>query len=742
MSGARARASGERHSVAQSVRGSGPLQAIVLGAGVAVLVGALYAHTLTGPFVFDDLSNIQDNAAIRLTTLSVAGLVQAAFHSNAWNRPVANISFALNYYVHQDRVGGYHVVNILIHLITGLLLFLFVRTTLTLPVLRARYAAPGWIAGGAALLWLVHPVHTQSVTYVVQRMNSMAAMLYIASLVLYVRARLTPHRRRQWALWAGCGVTGLLALGTKEIAATLPVVVGLYEWYFFQGLRRDWLRSWRVYGAGGLVGWGLLLAWVYLRGERLDVSAAYPEHDFTQWERVMTEWRVVLLYLRLLFFPHPSQLNLDHDFVLSRSLLDPPTTGLALVALLGLVGLAWVLAPKERLLSFCLVWFLLHLVLESSIIKLELVFEHRTYVPSMLLSVLVVTLVYRAVRPAWLGGAVLGLVVLVFSVWTYERNGAWATAETLWRDCVAKAPHKARPHHNLGVALAQQGKLPEALAHYREALRLRPTYVEAHTNLGIALAQQGKTVEALAHYTEALRLQPTYVEAHNNLGVLLTQQGKTAEALVHYTEALRRQPTSAKAHNNLGLLLAQQGKTAEALAHYREALRLRPTSAEVHHNLGDALAKQGQLAEALAHYTEALRLRPTFAEVHHNLGLLFAKQGQRAKAVAAMEAALRYRPDWPQAAHNLAWLLATQEHPSTHEAAEAVRLAEGACQATGYRDAGMLNTLAIAYAAGGRMTDAAQTLRQALARAQATGQETLARQIQERLAGYESAGKP
>jgi predicted O-linked N-acetylglucosamine transferase (SPINDLY family) len=195
-------------------------------------------------------------------------------------------------------------------------------------------------------------------------------------------------------------------------------------------------------------------------------------------------------------------------------------------------------------------------------------------------------------------------------------------------------------------------------------------------------------------------------------------------------------------HYDLGVALARQGQLAEALAHYTEALRLRPTYAEAHNNLGIVLGRQGQVVEALAHYREALRLRPTFAEAHYNLGRLLAQQGQRAEAMAALEAALRYRPDWPQAAHNLAWLLATQEYPSTREIAEAVRLAEGACQATGYREAGMLDTLALAYAAAGRIADAVQTARQALAQAQATGQETLVRQIQERLAVYEKAGTP
>jgi Tfp pilus assembly protein PilF len=292
----------------------------------------------------------------------------------------------------------------------------------------------------------------------------------------------------------------------------------------------------------------------------------------------------------------------------------------------------------------------------------------------MLLSVLVVTLVSRHVPLVWLRVAMLGLVVLVWSVWTYDRNRVWASEEMLWRDCAAKAPYKARPHNNLGVLLARQGKLAEATVHFTTVLRLQPTFVTAHNNLGLLLAQQGKLAEATAHYVEALRLRPNYEAAHNNLG--------------------------------------------------------------------NALAQQGKLAEAITHYTKALQLQPAYAEAHYNLGLLLAQQGQRAEAIAALEAALRYRPDWPQAANSLAWLLATQEHPSPREVAEAVRLAEWACQATRDREAPMLDTLAVAYAAAGRMADAVQAAHRALAQAKATGQETLVRQIQERLIGYERASKP
>jgi hypothetical protein len=167
-------------------------------------------------------------------------------------------------------------------------------------------------------------------------------------------------------------------------------------------------------------------------------------------------------------------------------LIDPITTLLSIGAIAGMVLLACYLMKKERLLSFCILWFLGNLVIESSVIPLALIFEHRTYLPSMLVSLMAVTLVYRHMKPKWLGYGLLCVVVMVCSVWTYKRNMVWSNDISLWTDCVGKSPKKARPHSNLGVVLAKHGKLDEAIAHYSEALRIEPNLAEAHYNLGIA----------------------------------------------------------------------------------------------------------------------------------------------------------------------------------------------------------------------------------------------------------------
>ena len=415
----------------RSESSSGKKHVRLLFLPLALLVFSIYTNTLRAPYFFDDEINITRNPHIRLTQITPDGLIKAGFESHIPNRPVANISFGLNYYFGGYHVFGYHLVNLVIHMITGLLLYLLVKTTLLLSwgtdrdasILKLPAAgsepAHGWrsldpslVSFWAASLWLVHPVQTQSVTYIVQRMNSMAAMFYVLCLLLYARAEFPrsnesihsePASTHPYILFAGSLVAGLLALGTKEIAATIPFFIFVYELYFFQDLSWSWLKRNLSYVVIILTLFFLLLFAIYLGSHPFDkILNTYTTRDFTVVQRVLTEFRVVIFYLSLLILPHPSRLTLEHDYALSHSLWDPVTTILSLGFVAGLLGLAIYLAKKDRILSFCVLWFLGNLVIESSMIGLEIIFEHRLYLPSMFLSLAAVMLFYRYLKPKWL----------------------------------------------------------------------------------------------------------------------------------------------------------------------------------------------------------------------------------------------------------------------------------------------------------------------------------------------------
>ena len=617
---------------------------------VALLI---YSGSLRGPFIFDDMGHIPKNPHTRLEKLTLDGIARASFDSPARTRPVANMSFALNYYLDRYNPMGYHLVNILIHVATGLFLYFFVKTTLNILPPRAGPSMNGWIAFFAALIWLVHPVQTQSVSYIVQRMNSLAAMFYVSSLLLYGRARIATERRKKWALFGGCILAGILALGSKEIAATLPFFIFLYEWYFFQDLSWPWLRR-HLTLFGGLLILLAILALLYLGINPVErILESYNIRDFTLTQRVLTQFRVVIFYLSLLLFPHPSRLNLDHDFSISHSLLDPLTTMLSIMIIIVLVGLAIYRAKKERLFSFCILWFLGNLVIESSVIGLEIAFEHRNYLPSMLVTIMAVSLAYRHIKPKWLGGALLCALVMVFSFWAHDRNKVWSDSVTLWSDCVAKSPNKARPHSNLGASLALRGRTQEAMNHYTTAVKINPNYAEAHYNMGVALEREGRTDEAALHYTKTLKINTNHAEAHSNIGVTLVRQGNFEEGITHFAEALRIKPHYVKAHMNMGSALLSQGKTDEAVAHFADAVRIEPNNAEAHYNLGVAREKQGRADAAIAHYSKALEINPSYAEAHYNMGVTLGKTKNFDEAVAHFAEALRIRPNYVEAHINM-----------------------------------------------------------------------------------------
>jgi len=589
-------------------------------AAAAILVIFVYTPALPGPFIFDDESNITENRHMHIHSLGWDELYAAAFKSPIPNRPVANLSLALNYYFNGFNVVGYRFVNILIHILNGFLLYGLARVTFRTPAMAGCVHKSGLTAAFAALVWLVHPLHTQSVAYIVQRMTSLAVMFYLLALLCYAKARLDSSGGRRTALLGGCGLAGLLALGSKEIAATLPAFILLYEWYFFQKLDAAWLRRWLP----GILITGLLmgvisLVFLGIHNPIEPILSRYAGGEFSAWQRMLTQLRVVCVYISLLIWPHPSRLNLDYDFPPSVSLLEPPTTLAGLLLIAGLLFLAVRVAKREPLVSFSILWFFGNLVIESSVIPLETVFEHRTYLPSVMPVIAAVALLFRLVRPKWVAIGLLSAAASGGALWTHQRNQVWSDAVTLWRDCVQKSPLKARPYNNLGTALVEKGRLPEAESNLQKAIALKPQYGDARYNLGYVLIRLGRMEEGSHQLLEAIRLEPENYMAHNNLGIAYLLQENYPQAIHHLREALRLKPDFETARNNLGVALKNQGDLDAALREFSEAIRLNPNFAEAYNNLGLTLREMGKLKEAEENFSRALRINPEYATARQNL---------------------------------------------------------------------------------------------------------------------------
>ena len=452
------------------------LLAIIFICGLAFVI---YSNTLNVPFVFDDRINIPDNPAIRISQLTFENLSNSAFESPDPDRPLANVSLALNYYFHEYEVAGYHLVNITIHALNGILLYFLFVITLKAPVLKRTIIRPKITAFAAAVIWLAHPLQTQSVTYVIQRMNSMATMFYILAMLLYVIARLSVSKKKKSFFFVGCAVSGLAAFWSKEIAITLPFFILLYECYFLQDLDTNWFRSKPFILTATII----ILCAVIFAGQNLDAMFSYEGRQFTMEQRLLTEPRVVIFYISQLFFPAPSRLNLFHDFSISLSVLRPLTTLFSVMTLAALLVLAGWFARSWRLLSFSILWYIGNLALESTVIPLEIIFEHRNYLPSTFVSLMFTYLVIQGlsfIRFKPLALIMLFLIAMTFSYWTYERNCDWRDEEILLIDCLEKAPNVARTQASLGYVLLWQGRLDEAAKRFNTALSLNPTTDEKY----------------------------------------------------------------------------------------------------------------------------------------------------------------------------------------------------------------------------------------------------------------------
>jgi hypothetical protein len=293
-------------------------------------------------------------------------------------------TLALNYYVGGFNVFGYHLVNFIIHVTSGIFLYWFLLLTFNLPNLKERYGGISYrVALFGSLIFISHPIQTQSVTYIVQRMASMAGMFYLFSMVLYIKGRLSSGRVK-YVYFLGMVLSYLLGVFSKENVAILPLFIALYEFYFFQNLDLS-PRGKKILILLGGVLLGLLAFGFILWGKRyIELTiAGYQYRTFTLSERVLTQFRVVLYYLTLLIYPHPSRLNLDYDFPISKTIFDPLTTILSVFIITGLIGYSFWVAKKRPVLSFFILWYFGNLVIESSIFPLEMVYEHRLYLPSV-----------------------------------------------------------------------------------------------------------------------------------------------------------------------------------------------------------------------------------------------------------------------------------------------------------------------------------------------------------------------
>ncbi len=583
------------------------------GAFLAAAIVVAYHNSFSVPFVFDDPLSITENPTIRqLWPLSVPLTPPSGQGFTVEGRPILNFTLALNYAVGGTAVGGYHAANLAIHLLAALTLFGLVRRTLLLPLLRERFGdAANTLALATAALWALHPLQTESVTYVVQRTESLMGLFLLLTLYTFLRGATVEDNRRGWFTLSVTACA--LGMATKEVMVAAPLLVFLYDRTFLAGaFRAAWRQNWKVHLA--LVSTWALLAWLVLgAGNRGGTIGA--EAGVAWWQYALCQSRAVIHYLRLALWPSPLIFDYGADFV---TIGEVAPFALLLVALLALTAFAlW----RRPAFGFLGAWFFVILAPTSSVVggTRQMLAEHRMYLSLAAVSVLVVLAAH-----AWLGrraALFFAALTVVLGAATIHRNHDYRSALALYADTAAKRPDNAFARYNLGKALAEAGRFDEAIVHDQAAVRLRPDLAGTHTNLANALAATGRTPEAVASYEAALKLKPGYAKAHYGLGNLLLARGEKAAALGHFRSAVALDPSDLEARTNLGGVALEVGRLEEAQENLEWVARAQPNSVEAHFGLGNVFLLRERWPDAAREFEIVLRLRPDLALARERLAL-------------------------------------------------------------------------------------------------------------------------
>ncbi|HEX9307144.1 MAG TPA: tetratricopeptide repeat protein [Anaeromyxobacter sp.] len=610
-----------------------------LGAAVAigVLATAAYANALAAPFTFDDVVNFVEVPGLHMVALDPASIARAAsgFPTGRW---LARLSFALNHLAGGRDPRGYHVVNLAFHLGAALLAYALALEVLSRMrgATRERVWRPALLA---ALLFALHPVQTQAVTYVVQRMTSMGAFFGLGALLLYLRSRDAAGRAR--IAWGGAAlVAAYLAFACKETYVVLPLLALVLEAFLVPGLGERLRRNaGRVSAAAaGAAAGGAALLWAY-RGA---LASEYTRYGMPIADRLLSQPRVLVHYVSLLVLPLPSRLQIDYDWPPSHGLLDPPGTLPALAALVAVAAAAVLARRRAPLFAFAVAWFLGALAVEQTVLPIDLVFEHRLYVASFGLFLLAAAAVERLAGARVARWAAAAPVVAALAWGTHVRNEAWndplrlyadggtarseartlltladeqrragrlAEADATLREVIALEPASAPAYVNVGMVAWARGDAGGAERALRQSIAILPT-AEAWYDLGCLLSDGRRETEAEAALEQALALNPGYVRAHLNLATVAIRRGDVPRALARLDEAIRIDPGYVLAYQNRALLGLRVGRLEGAVEDARAAARLAPESADAHAILGDALRAAGRAPEASAAYERALALDP------------------------------------------------------------------------------------------------------------------------------------
>ncbi len=616
------------------------------GLAIIVLLGIIiYSNSFNCSFHFDDFSRIVDNPGIR-------NLADVRAWINIYpSRPVGMFTFALNYHFNQLDVFYYHLINLIIHLINACLVWWLTLLIFSSPVLKDQPIAgnKNVLAFLTALLFVSHPLATQSVTYIIQRLASLAAMFYLLSLVLYVKARLA-NKRDVFVYWlfAGSLISGVLAMLSKENAVTLPFAILLFEICFLRTKKLSInFRDYRVILViAAVLGIILIVALKFSSAifKPIPPMLGHP-YTVTPLNYFLTQFSVIVKYIQLLFLPI-NQI-LDYDFPVSNSLFELRTL-MSFAILASLIILAIISFKRYRVISFGIFWFFLTLSIESSFIPItDVIFEHRTYLPSFGFFLILTSGLYLLLwkKYKYLAISIFVIIICSNSYLTYERNKVWKDDLSLWNDNVAKTPNLSRALMNRGVIYAKLGHWDNAIDDYSQAIKSDTKNIKAYYNRGVAYANLKQWDNAMADYSKAIEINPKYKDPWYNRGVAYATLGQWEQAIADFSGAIEIDPNNMKeAYYNRAVAYATLRDWYKAITDYSKVIGIDPDNSNAYSNRGIAYASVGQYYNAIKDYSRAIEIAPDNSKAWTNRGIAYATMGQLEKAITDFSRAIELDP--------------------------------------------------------------------------------------------------
>lgn len=549
----------------------------IISFSAVIIIGfLLYIHTFHVPFYYDDYDSIIDNPDIK----NLKNFVSLPdFLTGISSRYISRLSFALNFHFGSLNVFGYHLINILIHAVNTLLVMIFIYNTLNSQVLKDSYdqRTKVYFASMVGLIFAVHPIQTQAVTYIVQRMTSLSTLFYLLSLILYIKARLIFMNPQLTKVKKYIFISLLLCFSifstvfgmwSKQIAATLPFVIILYEITFLRNSNNQ--ISWRIIIPLFI---SILIAVIYFL---LNVGIPIEADEVPRKVYMLTQINVIVSYLKLLIYPLSQ--NLDYEFPFTKSLFESFTL-INLIIILSLIIVGIRLIKKKPLISFSILWFFITLSVESSIIPIrDVMVEQRLYLPMVGFSLLIVTVLRQYLtQKKLLLTLVFSFITIFYSILTFQRNSLWNDPIAMWSDTISKSPNKLRPRFARGNVFLYNNQIDNAIYDYQKVLEINKDYYLAYINLAYAYLEKKDYQTAIKFCDEAIRIKPHSYMAYNNRATAYIYLKKYELALEDLKKAISYGYQYTDAIYNLGLVYYNLGKYGEAASYFEKAYSLNPT---------------------------------------------------------------------------------------------------------------------------------------------------------------------